>query len=105
MSSPRTKIPMRSPTWTIRIVASYPVPVAASSLPKEMDVEPVAWFSLESSPVPVPRPVSNDAPTQQKHSQRPNVSPFVLSSWSSSDFGVDAQGIILCSDKNLKHII
>ena len=42
MSSSRTNTPIQSPRWTIRIAVSHPIPFSASSLVKEMDIDPTA---------------------------------------------------------------
>jgi len=37
---------LQSPTWTIRIAASHPIPSSASSLVKETDVDPAAYLFI-----------------------------------------------------------
>ena len=102
MPPPHTNIPVRSPTWTIRIAASYHTPVEASSLPKEIEVKPAAGFLLVVfNPFPFQGPFGCLRRVIQY--DRP-VKPFVLSSYSSSDFGVDAQNTNLRFYKVLKYI-
>ena len=101
MPPPHTNIPVRSPTWTIRIAASYHTPVEASSLPKEIEVKPAAGFLLVVfNPFPLQGPFGCLRRVIQY--DRP-VKPFVLS-YSSSDFGVDAQNTNLRFYKVLKYI-